>query len=342
MAKNYVSTTAPFNGVSPQIQRPIAFIGQGAVVLGRTTLGRGAWLDDFAVIRADGHFVEIGDDFYLGEHGTVHIAHDIYPTRIGDRVSVGSRAIVHACDVADDCVIEREAIVLDGSKIGSGAILSAGSVVFPRSELDGGWLYAGSPAKPVSRVTREQLETHHLKLRNEKLMRPIASSLNEHEKVDVFIAPSASVSGNIRCGTEASIWYGCHLTSGQWHIDIGERTNVQDNSFVVCENADVKIGQDVTIGHNVTLIDCQIEANSLIGMGSVISPGTIVESDVLVAAGSETDFGQRLTGGQIWAGKPARPIGKMDARKRQMLLGTLPVYCSYARHFSKTTHQIID
>lgn len=338
MAKQFDAVSASFNGVSPRIKEPIAFVGQGAAILGRVTLGQGGWFDNFAVIRADGHYVEIGDDFYLGEHSTVHIAHDIYPTHIGNRVSVGSRAVIHACDIADDCVIEREAIILDGSRVGPRAIISANSVVFPRTELEGGWLYAGSPAQPVARVTSKQLETHHLKLRNDGTKCPYEPRIAETEETGPFVAPSASVSGAVCMGEDTSIWYGCNIISGRWRISIGDRTNIQDNSVIICESTDVKIAQDVTIGHNVTLIDCQIESNSLIGMGSLISPGSTVETDVLVAAGSETEIGQRLTSGQIWAGKPARPIGKMDTRKREMLVGTLPVYQSYAKHFSKTPH----
>jgi gamma-carbonic anhydrase len=342
MPRHFDAVSAPFNGVSPKIMGPLAFVGLGAVILGRATLGHEAWLGDYAVIRADGHYVEIGDDFHLGEHATVHIAHDIYPTHIGNRVSVGARAVVHACDIADDCVIEREAIILDGSKVGPGAIISANSVVFPRTTLQGGWLYAGSPAQPVNRVTKKQLRTHHLKLRNDQPQQPQAPSLVETKDLGVFLAPSASVRGVSLFGEEASIWYGCTVDSGRYRIEIGDRTNIQDNSCVICERANVKIAPDVTVGHNVTLIDCQIETNCLIGIGSLISPGTIVESDVLVAAGSETEIGQRLTGGQIWAGKPARPIGKMDVRKREMLAAILPVYQGYAEHFRKTPHVPLD
>jgi gamma-carbonic anhydrase len=63
-----------------------------------------------------------------------------------------------------------------------------------------------------------------------------------------------------------------------------------------------------------------------------------VESDVLVAAGTRTEPGQRLTGGLVWAGQPARPIGPMDDRKRTMLAKTLPTYRDYAGHYRSAPH----
>ena len=64
MPKRLSALSAPYLGTSPQITGLIAFAGAGASVLGRTTLGQNAWLGNFAVIRADGHYVEIGDDFF--------------------------------------------------------------------------------------------------------------------------------------------------------------------------------------------------------------------------------------------------------------------------------------
>jgi carbonic anhydrase/acetyltransferase-like protein (isoleucine patch superfamily) len=333
---------ADYNGTSPQFGGAPAFAGEGAVVLGRTVLGGGAWLGAWSVIRADGHDVRIGADFHLGEHGTVHIAHDVYPTRIGDGVTAGNGAVIHACTVDDGCVVESDAVILDGSHIGAGAVIAAGSVVFPRSELDGGWLYAGSPAKPVERLSESALAERHRAIRKEAA--PESGDEGGHDggpqtPLDCFVAPSARVTGKVVVGDGVGIWYGCHLDAGQHRIVIGEGTNVQDNSVLTCDAGDLVIGRDVTIGHNVTLSDCVIEPDSLIGIGSLIAPGTTVESDVLVAAGTRTEPGQRLTAGQVWAGRPARPIGRMDERKRNMLAATLPTYRDYAARFRATPHR---
>lgn len=340
MAEYLHPLCAVYNGVSPTLKGKPAFAGEGAAVLGRATLGTGAWLGAWSVIRADGHFIWIGDDFYLGEHATVHIAHDIYPTHIGDRVTAGKGAVIHACTVGDGCVVEREAVILDGSTIGAGAVISAGSVVFPRSELEGGWLYSGCPAKPVARVTETELEGHHQRARSAKAKAQPGPE-SPQSLPDCFLAPSARVVGTVKVGEGVGIWYGCQLDAGSHRILIGDGSNVQDNSTITCDMADVILGSDVTIGHNVTLADCVVEPGSLVGIGAVIAPGTVVESDVLVAAGTQTEPGQRLTSGQVWAGRPARPIGPMDDRKRTIMSTTLPHYRDYAQHFRATPHHLL-
>jgi gamma-carbonic anhydrase len=328
---------AAYGETSPRFRTDPAYADEGAVVLGRATLGGGARLGAWSVIRADGHYVEVGEDFHLGEHATVHIAHDVYPTHIGDHVTAGKGAVIHACTVGDGCVVERDAVILDGSRIGPGAVIGANSVVFPRSELEGGWLYSGSPAKPVARVSASELDVYRQKVRADQ-SRTAARGRGSQTGLTCFVAPSARVHGAVTVGDGVGIWYGCHLDAGAHRITIGDGTNIQDNSILACETGDIVIGPDVTIGHNVTLSDCEIEPGSLIGIGSVISLGTIVESDVLVAAGSRTEPGQRLTGGRVWAGRPARPIAQMDDRKRQMLAGTLPTYRDYAERFREAQH----
>lgn len=307
------------------------------MVLGRVTLGSGAWLGAFSVLRADGHDVIIGEGFHLGNHATVHIAHDIYPTNIGDHVTCGNGAVIHACDVGDGSVVEHDAVVLDGASVGSNAVICAGSVVFPRTQLEGGWLYSGCPAKPVAKLSATELEGYHLKIRNEA-SKTEEENINTMTKLDCFVAPSAKVQGAMSAGEGVGIWYGCDLAANGHRIKIGAGSNIQDNSILTCTNADIVIGSNVTIGHNVTLSDCTIEQGSLIGIGSHIAAGSIVESDVLVAAGAETEEGQRLTSGKVWAGRPARAITDMDAGKRAMMAEILRLYRDYAIRFAATPH----
>ncbi|PZX15961.1 carbonic anhydrase/acetyltransferase-like protein (isoleucine patch superfamily) [Palleronia aestuarii] len=331
MPNDPMSILTPYHGTKPEFAGPPAYAGAGAAVLGRARIGRDAWLGPCSVIRADGHCVEIGDDFFLSEHATVHIAHDVLPTHIAHHVTAGPRSVIHACDVASDCVVEREAVILDGARIGPGAVISARSVVFPRTELEGGWIYAGVPAKPVERIDAAGLEARHQKLRAEQ--RTGDAVAMRQEAPAFFLAPSATTIGEISCGIEVGIWYGCELDAGTGSITIGDGTNVQDNSLLRCGSGKIEIAGDVTIGHNVTLAECRVETRSLVGIGAVIAPGTVVEKDVLVAAGAETEPGQVLTSGKVWAGRPAKPIGDMNEARRKMLSETLPTYRGYAAHF---------
>jgi carbonic anhydrase/acetyltransferase-like protein (isoleucine patch superfamily) len=138
----------PYASVVPQFASP-PLAAPRAAVLGRATIGANARLGASSVIRADGHFVRAGNDFVLGDRSTVHIAHDVYPAIIGDRVTVGANAVIHACTVGSDVVIGEGAVVLDGSVVADNVAIEPHSIVFPRSELASGKLYAGMPARPV-------------------------------------------------------------------------------------------------------------------------------------------------------------------------------------------------
>ena len=338
MTERATGVSAPYGGISPRIAGALAHVGAGAAVLGRVRLGPGAWLGAGSVIRADGHDVTFGAGFHLGRHGTVHIAHDINPTVVGDDVTAGDRAVIHACTVADGCVIGAGAIILDGSVIGPCAVLEPGTVVFPSSQLEGGWRYAGSPAKPVAPVSEADRLAARAVIRGAGPegyhLPPPAPSLPQGG----WIAPNAVIAGEVTAGAGAGIWYGCQIIAGHHRVTIGAGTNVQDNSVLIAASGDLVVGPDVTIGHNVTAIDARIDSGCLVGIGSHLAPGTVVEGDVLVAAGSRTEPGQRLTAGQVWAGSPARPIGAMDARKRGILAATLPTYRAYAEAFAATPH----
>ena len=109
--------TLPFGGVKPRFAGSPAFCGPGSSVLGRAELGAGAWLGGRACVRADGHFVRVGERFWMGDRSTVHIAHDLYPTIIGDGVTVGRNACVHACTVGDGCGYESLTFLADGDVV---------------------------------------------------------------------------------------------------------------------------------------------------------------------------------------------------------------------------------
>jgi len=322
-------------GERPQLAAPPLHFGAGAAIVGRATLGAGAWFGQFAVIRADGHHVRAGNRLHMGRRATVHIAHDRYPTLLDDDVTIGEYAVVHACEVGDGCVIEERAVILDGSVLEPGAVLAADAVVFPRSRLPGGFVYAGRPAKPERPLGEGELARRRtaLRARNaaaENAPRP-AADLREPLDASVFVANTATLRGDISAAARVNIWYGCDLDADGGQIAIGERSNVQDNSLLACgPGGRLEIGCDTTIGHNVQMADCIIGDRCLIGIGSVLASGTRVEDDVFLAAGATTRPGQVLTSATLWGGQPARALGPLDDRKRAMIAGTIGTYCDYA------------
>jgi len=128
-----------------------------------------------------------------------------------------------------------------------------------------------------------------------------------------FVAPSASVIGNVSIGSGSSIWYGTTLRGDVNSISIGSMTNIQDNSIVHVARDNVKgvelpviIGDRVTIGHGATLHGCTVMSDAFIGMGATLMDGAKVESGAMVAAGALVTSDTTVPAGQIWAGNPAK------------------------------------
>ena len=327
-------------GTHPQIAGEPRHAGANSAVVGRVTLGRDAWLGAASVIRADGHYVRAGDDLTLGHGATIHIAHDVYPTVIGNGVTIGCNAVIHACEVQDGCIVEDGAVILDGCLIEPGAVVESGSVVYPRTRLAGGQVYAGKPAKAQRAIDAKELGERRRQLRD-RLAADVAEraqSSSEGPELDptAFIANTAVLSGRVVAAPRTSVWYGCELDAAGGEIVIRDRTNVQDNSLLRCTpGARMVLGEDTTIGHNVTMADCIIGARCLIGIGSVVAPGTVVEDDVFLAAGAATSPGQVLGSGHLYGGQPARVIGPLDEKKRGLILHTIGTYCEYAEELAR-------
>lgn len=325
----------PYDGVEPWFATKPTFCGLDTCVLGKVHIGARAFLAPGAVIRADGHIVRIGDDFCIGENSTVHIAHDIYPAIVADRVTAGKNTVIHACTIGRGCVIEDDVIVLDGSEVDEDVVIETGATVFPRSKLARGFLYAGSPARPIRELT-----SHERGERADRLREAVAASSfsrttpaagRESDQRDAaFVAASARLSGRVELGRHSSVFFGCRLEANDSSIVIGEFTNIQDNAHISCVAGSVSVGSETTIGHNVRMQDCHVGKGSLVAIGCVLAPGTIIEDDVFLAAGATTSPGQCLERGWLWGGRPARPLALLDDIKRAAMVKIISQYRAYA------------
>ena len=139
-------------GKSPEISE-LAWVHEGAWVNGEVTLGPGASVWPTTVIRGDMKAIHIGANTNIQDGTVVHTTDTICDTVVGDRVTVGHRAILHSCTVEDDCLIGMGAIVMDAVVVGAGSIVGAGAVVTPRTQIPSGSLVLGSPARVVRQVT---------------------------------------------------------------------------------------------------------------------------------------------------------------------------------------------
>ena len=153
-----------YQGVMPVIPAS-AWVHDSAVVIGDVTLGESVSVWPTAVLRGDVHRIEVGARSNIQDGVIVHVAHEGpyqsgFPAIIGEDVTVGHRAVIHACTVGSRVLVGMGAIVLDGAVVEDEVMIGANTLVPPGKRLESGYLYLGSPAKPVRPITdteREQL-----------------------------------------------------------------------------------------------------------------------------------------------------------------------------------------
>ncbi len=123
----------------------------------------------------------------------------------------------------------------------------------------------------------------------------------------VFIAPTASVIGDVELGDDVSVWFGAVLRGDKGRIVVGRGANIQDNAVLHANPShSTFIGEEVTIGHGALLEGCVIEPGAVIGMGAVILPEVLVGEQAMVAAGSVLTPGTRISTRTLAAGSPAQ------------------------------------
>ncbi|PIZ31769.1 MAG: gamma carbonic anhydrase family protein [Alphaproteobacteria bacterium CG_4_10_14_0_8_um_filter_53_9] len=146
---------APYQGKHPQIDAT-AKIAPTAVITGDTHIGAGSSIWYGTTLRGDVHFIRIGAQTNLQEGVVGHVTMGKFPLIIGNRVTIGHRAVVHGCVIEDQSLVGMGAVVLDGAVVQTGAMVAAGAVVGPGKVVETGWLWAGVPARPVRELTEEE------------------------------------------------------------------------------------------------------------------------------------------------------------------------------------------
>ena len=140
-----------FGGVTPTLAEG-AFLAETAAVIGDVALGPGSSIWYGSVLRGDVAPIRVGARSNIQDLSMVHGTTGLSSTTLGDEVTVGHRVILHGCTIGDRVLVGMGSIVLDLAVIETDVVLGAGSLVTPRSRLESGWLYLGSPAKKVRRL----------------------------------------------------------------------------------------------------------------------------------------------------------------------------------------------
>ena len=122
-----------------------------------------------------------------------------------------------------------------------------------------------------------------------------------------FIAPSATVMGDVTVGADSSVFFGAVARSELVPIVIGQRTNIQDNCVLHADpGLPMTIGDGVTVGHGAILHSCTVGDNSLIGMGAIVLNGAAIGQNCIVAAGALVPQGMVVPDGSLVMGSPAK------------------------------------
>jgi len=156
-----------------------------------------------------------------------------------------------------------------------------------------------------------------------------------------WIAENASVIGRVRLKADTSIWFGAVLRGDNEWIELGTRSQIQDNSTLHTDPGfPLTIGENCVIGHNVVLHGCTIGANSLIGMGAIMLNGANIGRNCLVGAGALVTEGKEFPDNSLIVGSPARAVRTLDDKAREGIARGADIYVRRWQQYANGLKQI--
>lgn len=154
-----MGTVVEYKGKRPVIGERV-FLAEGARLIGDVTIGNDSSVFYNAVLRADLASIVVGERTNIQDNVTVHLSLD-EGVVIGNEVTVGHNAVLHACTIDDNVLIGMGAIVMDGAHIKKNSIVGAGAIVTQGKEFPEGSLILGSPAHVVRELTEDEIRKAH-------------------------------------------------------------------------------------------------------------------------------------------------------------------------------------
>jgi len=156
-----------------------------------------------------------------------------------------------------------------------------------------------------------------------------------------YVADTAVLIGRVRLKRDASVWFGAVLRGDNEWIELGEGSQIQDNSTLHTDPGfPMVIGSNCVIGHNVILHGCTIGDNSLIGMGAIMMNGVKIGKNSLVGAGSVVPEGKSYPDNSLIVGSPAKAIRTLDDRLIDMIRGGADIYVRRWKQYAKGLKRI--
>lgn len=151
-----------------------------------------------------------------------------------------------------------------------------------------------------------------------------------------FIAENATLVGDVKLGSDCSVWFNAVIRGDVNSIRIGNKTNIQDGVVIHCtyQKAATTIGSNVSVGHNAIVHGCTIEDDVLIGMGAVVMDNALVQQHCIVAAGAIVLENTICEAGWVYAGIPARKIKQLSPAQVEAMAKTADNYVLYSSWFT--------
>ena len=153
----------------------------------------------------------------------------------------------------------------------------------------------------------------------------------------VFVAPSADLIGDVTLGTQSSVWFNVTIRGDVNWIEIGDRSNIQDNSciHVMHDTGPTKIGDEVTVGHSAMIHGCTIHDRVLVGIHATVLDEAEIHSDVIIAAGSLVPPGKVLESGYMYMGSPVKKTRKLTDEEIESIPQYAENYVKYSRAYQQ-------
>jgi carbonic anhydrase/acetyltransferase-like protein (isoleucine patch superfamily) len=153
---------------------------------------------------------------------------------------------------------------------------------------------------------------------------------------DCFIAPNATIVGDVVMGDACSIWFNAVLRGDVNSIRIGNKVNIQDGAIVHCtfRRTTAVIGNNVSVGHNAIVHGCEVHDNVLVGMGAIVMDRAVVHSNTIIAAGAVVLEDTVCEAGAVYAGIPAKKVKEISQEKIEGEINRIANnYLGYAQWF---------
>jgi carbonic anhydrase/acetyltransferase-like protein (isoleucine patch superfamily) len=156
-----------------------------------------------------------------------------------------------------------------------------------------------------------------------------------------WVAETAVLIGRVRLRSQSSVWFGAVLRGDNEWIELGERSQIQDNATLHTDPGfPMVIGSNCVIGHKVMLHGCTIGDNSLVGMGAIMLNGSKIGANCLVGAGALITEGKTFPDNSMIIGAPARVVRSVDDKMKAMIAGGADVYVRRSQAYAKGLKRI--